>query len=239
MMGRFGIPEDEPIDNRFITSTLESAQAKIEGFHFDARKHTLEYDDVMNHQRKVVYERRRVMLEGNYDNLQKFLDELCVQYPNLKEIAAEKRTTIGDANFFETVRRISLYVTDTLWVEHLESMEYARSSVNLRAYGQREPLIEYKKEGLRLFREMEAMFKEQVMSLISTMNVQSEAPEQVTEERPPLILSAPDDTGNIPMVPKTDNKVGRNDPCPCGSGKKYKKCGMLNTEEHKKFSAKK
>jgi preprotein translocase subunit SecA len=224
MMGRFGIPEDEPIDNRFITSTLEGAQAKIEGFHFDARKHTLEYDNVMNHQRKVIYERRRIMLAGDYDNLQKFLEELCDQYPNLKEIITEKKAAVGDTAFFETVRRIALYITDTLWVEHLETMEYTRSSVNLRAYGQREPLIEYKREGLRLFKEMEAMFKEQVMSLISTMNIEAQAPEQVTEERPELVLSAPDDSGNIPTIKKAEDKIGRNDPCPCGSGKKYKKC---------------
>ncbi len=223
MMGKLGIPEDQPIENRFISNAIEGAQAKIEGFHFDSRKHTLEYDNVMNHQRNVIYGRRRSMLSGDYEKIQVFLDELVVDYPNLTETIKEKREAVGEATFFETVRRIILYITDNLWVEHLETMEYTRSSVNLRAYGQREPLIEYKKEGLRLFREMEAVFKEQVSSLISTMNVGTErSDEQVIEERPALILNSSDE-GNTPDR-RDAPKIGRNDPCTCGSGKKYKQC---------------
>jgi preprotein translocase subunit SecA len=108
-------------------------------------------------------------------------------------------------------------------------MEYTRSSVNLRAYGQREPLIEYKKEGLRLFKEMEAMFEEQVVSLIKTMNI--EATNRVTEEReerPALTFSSPSEGDNLPKgnsgTQKSGPKIGRNDPCFCGSGKKYKNC---------------
>lgn len=225
MMGRFGIPEDEPINNRFISNTLEGAQAKIEGFHFDSRKHTLEYDNVMNHQRKVVYDRRRLMLGGTHEDLEKFLSELCTDYPELNEIIPEKRSAVGDAVFFETVRRISLYTTDALWVEHLETMDYTRSSVNLRAYGQREPLIEYKKEGLRLFKEMEAVFKEQVSSLIKSMNNNViEEPTTNIESRPNLILNASDGSSNSVTVSKKDPKIGRNDPCYCGSGKKFKHC---------------
>ncbi|MEI7688837.1 MAG: SEC-C metal-binding domain-containing protein [Candidatus Nomurabacteria bacterium] len=223
MMGKLGIPEDQPIENRFISNAIEGAQAKIEGFHFDSRKHTLEYDNVMNHQRNVIYGRRRAMLSGDYEKIQSFLDELVIEYPKLIDTIKEKRDGAGEATFFETVRRIILYITDTLWVEHLETMEYTRSSVNLRAYGQREPLIEYKKEGLRLFREMEAVFKEQVSSLISTMNVGTErSDEQLIEERPALILNSSDE-GNTPER-RDAPKVGRNDPCPCGSGKKYKQC---------------
>ena len=235
MMGRLGVPEDQPIENRFITNTLESAQAKIEGFHFDSRKHTLEYDNVMNHQRNVIYGRRRLMLTGNYEDLNKFLDELVEIYPDLKEVIVAKRAAVGDTTFFETVRRIALYTTDTLWVEHLETMEYTRSSVNLRAYGQREPLIEYKKEGLHLFKEMEAMFKEQVTSLIKTMNVETtERAVESTESTPSLILSKPDGSGDfhregnakvdIQTPAKAGPKIGRNDPCHCGSGKKFKNC---------------
>lgn len=225
MMGKFGIPEDEPINNRFISNTLESAQAKIEGFHFDSRKHTLEYDNVMNHQRKIVYERRRLMLSGDYESIEKFIEDLIKEYPELEDIVSEKRSGMGDNAFFETVRRIALYTTDTLWVEHLETMEYTRSSVNLRAYGQREPLIEYKKEGLRLFREMEAMFKEQVISLIKTINVDIKDREeiQIEEKQPELILSSSDDTSTA-TVKRSTPKIGRNDPCSCGSGKKYKQC---------------
>ncbi len=235
MMGRFGIPEDQPIENRFISNTLEGAQAKIEGFHFDSRKHTLEYDNVMNHQRKVIYERRRLMLTGSHEDLEKFLDNLSVSSSDLKEIITEKRAAVGDNTFFETVRRIALYTTDTLWVEHLETMEYTRSSVNLRAYGQREPLIEYKKEGLRLFKEMEAMFNEQVASLIKKINIDStNRSTEVVEDRPSLILNSPNISDDISSSKNTKNKVqpdlknepkiGRNDPCYCGSGKKYKQC---------------
>jgi preprotein translocase subunit SecA len=229
MMGKLGIPEDQPINNRFITNTLEGAQAKIEGFHFDSRKHTLEYDNVMNHQRKVIYDRRRTMLSGSYEDLDSFLEKLSLSFPDLNEVIKEKKSALGDTTFFETVRRIALYTTDTLWVEHLETMEYTRSSVNLRAYGQREPLIEYKKEGLRLFKEMEAMFEEQVVSLIKTMNI--EATNRVTEEReerPALTFSSPSEGDNLPKgnsgTQKSGPKIGRNDPCFCGSGKKYKNC---------------
>lgn len=226
MMGKFGIPEDEPINNRFISNTLESAQAKIEGFHFDSRKHTLEYDNVMNHQRKTIYGRRKLMLSGDFSSIEKFLEEdLINNYPEMKEIVAEKRAGMGDEAFFETVRRIALYTTDTLWVEHLETMEHTRSSVNLRAYGQREPLIEYKKEGLRLFREMEIAFKEQVVSLIKTINIDIKEREaiQIEEEKPELILSSSDGTSTA-TVKRSVPKIGRNDPCSCGSGKKYKNC---------------
>ena len=225
MMGKLGIPEDQPIENRIISNSIEGAQAKIEGFHFDSRKHTLEYDNVMNHQRNVIYGRRRAMLSGDFEKIQIFLDELVLDHPKLIDIIEEKRKTVGDATFFETVRRIVLYITDSLWVEHLETMEYTRSSVNLRAYGQREPLIEYKKEGLRLFREMEVVFKDQVASLISTMNVPAEeSNRQEIEERPSLILST-SDKGNTPDK-REGPKIGRNDSCPCGSGKKYKNCHL-------------
>jgi preprotein translocase subunit SecA len=227
MMAKLGVPEDQPIENRFISNTLENAQAKIEGFHFDARKHTLEYDNVMNHQRKIIYERRRVMLSGDFNEIQKFLDSLIPAYPSLEEIIKEKRAALGDTLFFETIRRIALYTTDTLWVEHLETMEYTRSSVNLRAYGQREPLIEYKKEGLRLFREMEVNFKEQVFSLINTINAGIKAEDsqsEVVEERPELILSSSNGDDTPAIIRRETPKIGRNDPCSCGSGKKYKHC---------------
>ncbi len=222
MMGRFGIPEDQPIQNSFISRSLESAQAKIEGFNFDSRKHTLEYDNVMNHQRNTVYARRKLMLNGDVAHLEEFIKELESIYPDLSPVVAEKRTNFGDGPFFETVRRVALHVTDTLWVEHLETMEYTRSSVNLRAYGQREPLIEYKKEGLHLFKEMEALFREQVASLIKTMHLQGESAEQIIEEKPQIILNLGEEQGK--GTSNADPKVGRNDPCHCGSGKKYKKC---------------
>jgi preprotein translocase subunit SecA len=230
MMGRFGIPEDQPIQNGMITKALENSQAKIEGFNFDARKHTLEYDDVMNHQRKVVYERRRTMLGNKLDEVEAYLDGILPEA--IEEVQAKvlaKKEQIGRDAFLESVRRIALYVTDLLWVEHLETMEYMRSSVNLRAYGQREPLVEYKKEGLRMFKEMEMSYKEQLFSLIETINTAPPADVQVKEILTPahqegLILGQGDKKISDNSSEKSAPEVGRNDPCPCGSGKKYKKC---------------
>ncbi len=230
IMSRLGVPEDQPINNKMISNSIENAQAKIEGFHFDSRKHTLEYDNVMNHQRNTVYGRRRVMLQGELVDLEKFLNDLVLDYPDIEQVIKQKRLALGDSVFFETIRRIALYVTDNLWVEHLETMEYTRSSVNLRAYGQRDPLIEYKKEGLKLFKEMETNFKEQVVSLIETLKVDQEREaEQIIEKRPELILSLSDE-GTTGTKRRTEAKVGRNDPCPCGAKKpdgtpvKYKNC---------------
>jgi len=221
MMGRFGIPEDQPIENRFIGKTLEGAQAKIEGFHFDARKQTLEYDDVMNHQRKIIYERRQKMMRADRQEIENLLNQILEnngEKEKSEKIIEEKRKKLGDEAFLETVRRIALYTTDTLWMEHLEAMDYLRGSVNLRAYGQREPIVEYKKDGLAMFKEMEEAFKEQVFSLIGTIT--EPAKTENTEPKQTLVVSH-----NEPSeFSDTKKNVGRNDPCPCGSGKKYKKC---------------
>lgn len=223
MMGKLGIEEDQPIQNSIISRTLENAQAKIEGFHFDSRKHTLEYDDLMNHQRGVVYGRRRTMLSGKTEDIEGFLNDIVLVYPELATIIEEKKKASGEGPFYETIRRIALYTTDNLWVEHLETMEYTRSSVNLRAYGQRDPLIEYKKEGLRLFKEMEAVFKEQVASFIRTLNITEDSLNtQEVPSTPTIILSSGGEESAAPAV--AGDKIGRNDPCSCGSGKKFKKC---------------
>ena len=249
MMGRFGIPEDMPIENKFISKTLEGAQAKIEGFHFDARKNTLEYDDVMNHQRKIIYERRQKMLAADKEEIENLLNQISLGHENAEQIIADKRTKLGEIAFLETVRRIALYTTDTLWMEHLEAMDYLRSSVNLRAYGQREPIVEYKKDGLAMFKEMEETFKEQVYSLISTINSEA-AKKQDDEPRPnasggqakqTLITNQADANTEGAQTSNSDLDIGRNDPCPCGAinpatGEvyKWKKCGMINAPQHRK-----
>ena len=254
MMGRFGVPEDQPIENRFITRALESAQEKIEGFNFDARKHTLEYDDILNNQRKTIYERRRKMLESKKEEIEEFLDQLLEEREDKERLESafeEKRQEVGEEPFLDTVRRIALYVTDLLWVEHLETMEYTRSSVNLRAYGQRDPLVEYKKEGLHLFRHMQEVFRERAISLIETIK-QAPTPEDHRGERERFIATHKQ-TKQFAMAGKQEStrpaqdtktpkheKIGRNDPCPCGAinpatGKvyKYKKCGLINAPHHK------
>ena len=196
LMGRLGVAEDEPIENRLISRALENAQTKIEGFNFDSRKHVLEYDDVLNHQRKTVYARRRALLLGSVDEVEKELhtiiklvasedtfnpfeatnlaygfqsgstEKLVANFEYLKKIVENKIAQFGRDKFYATIRQILLQTIDTFWVEHLEVMDYMRSSVNLRAYGQRDPLIEYKKEGLRLFREMQTAVNGQVCTML-------------------------------------------------------------------------
>jgi preprotein translocase subunit SecA len=251
MMGRFGIPEDVPVKNGFVSRALEGAQAKIEGFHFDARKNTLEYDDVMNHQREAIYERRRKMMHADKDEIEKLLNQILENKDEkLEKLVEEKKHKLGDSAFLETVRRIAFYTTDTLWMEHLEAMDYLRSSVNLRAYGQREPIVEYKKEGLFMFKQMEENFKEQVLSLVETINVDAKINIQAQDNEPKETLienhSEPSefsDTNEIKVGDKKDNNlnIGRNDPCPCGAinpatGEvcKWKKCGMINAPQHRK-----
>lgn len=227
LMGRMGIAEDEPIENRLITRSLETAQTKIEGFNFDARKHVLEYDDVLNFQRKIVYDRRRKILSGDRQFIDEFLGSVAEVAPEVGDVSAKKKQELGEEAFFLSVRSLVLQGIDFLWVDHLEAMDYLRSSVNLRAYGQRDPLVEYKKEGLRMFKEMERTLKEQVFSAISSINTQTTTSPKPSPSK--LILSGPE-SSSVDSSSKntgkklTDEKVGRNDPCPCGSGKKYKKC---------------
>ncbi len=214
MMGRLGIPEDEAIENKLITRSLESAQEKIEGLNFDARKHILEYDDVLNFQRETFYERRRKILTEETD---------------------------------EKIRSLKLQVFDMFWVDHLEMMDYLRSSVNLRAYGQRDPLVEYKKEGLKLFKEMEENMENTIVENMKKLeefgdisNEQKEmsavAEAMADAKNQALKITGVTDS-NLPNPPYIkggagpDGKnIGRNDPCWCGAKKpdgtsvKYKNC---------------
>jgi preprotein translocase subunit SecA len=169
VMGTFKIPEDEPIFNSMITRSLEKAQTKIEELNFDARKHVLSYDDVLNVQRKSVYGRRRALLTGDNDTIDAELARLSEGNEALKAIIENKKQEFGDS-FYPTIRRFLLQTIDFLWVDHLEAMEYLRSSVNLRAYGQRDPLVEYKKEGLNLFQTMEANYAARATEILSQMS---------------------------------------------------------------------
>lgn len=236
MMGRFGIPEDEPIQNRIISKSLESAQTKIEGFHFDARKHVLEFDNVLNHQRTIVYARRRDMLCGTDDDARRYLDAALRQASDeLVTAVREREAAMAPEVFFRGVRQIVLQVTDMLWVEHLEAMDYLRGSVNLRAYGQRDPLVEYKREGLRMFKDMEQTAQFQVLSTIASASI-SAAPQAASIVPPASALkeiregadriTAETKRGDAAAARANDPyaHVGRNDECPCGSGKKFKRC---------------
>ena len=170
------------------------------------------------------------MLRADKAEIEAILKNIAENRDGGDAMIEEKRKKLGDEAFFETVRRIAFYANDTLWMEHLEAMDYLRSSVNLRAYGQREPIVEYKKDGLMMFKEMEEVFKEQVFSLINNINTENVVNVKKEEESAPkqtLITShnEPSELGGLPaQAGKKDKEVGRNDPCPCGSGKKYKKC---------------
>jgi preprotein translocase subunit SecA len=230
MMGRFGIPEDEPIASRLVTRSLEGAQEKIEGFHFDTRKHTLQYDDVLNHQRTSIYSRRRRILFNDEGVVEEMFDELIAEKPEIADTIKQKEEKYGKDAVHHVVRVMMLQIIDTLWMEHLDMMEHLRSSVNLRAYGQRDPLVEYKKEGLRAFKSLEATLKNELTLFIENLDgffAQQQAMQQ--QNFVPVIQAEKEDGG----------KIGRNDPCPCGSGKKWKKCGELNTTEHQMNMAKK
>ncbi len=244
LMGRFGIPEDEPIQNSLITRSLESAQTKIEGFNFDARKHVLEFDDVLNHQRKIVYKRRRDMLFSTKDELVKYIQDLTenIDDEKQKDLFIEKSKHLSDDAFANVVRRVVLQTIDMFWIDHLEIMDYMRSSVNLRAYGQRDPLVEYKKEGLRLFKDMEMSIEQEIIKILPNIAIEMyfNEPENLKEIHDQALVIGGGDgdsrvksEASISLRNKNGEKIGRNDQCPCGSGKKYKQCGLLNTEEHK------
>ncbi|MEI8339223.1 MAG: preprotein translocase subunit SecA [bacterium] len=226
MMGKFGIPEDQPIENYLITRSLENAQTKIEGFNFDARKHVLEYDDVLNYQRQTIYERRRALLTGREELVKAKLDEMPLS-EECKAVIKEKEIKLGEKDFYLAIRRMMLQINDMFWVDHLEAMDYLRGSVNLRAYGQRDPLVEYKKEGLKMFKEMQLGIAAEIERIIPLLGLEMKTGEttqlQETQQQAEVIGGHISEEG-AKIVKAESEKVGRNDLCPCGSGKKYKKC---------------
>ena len=245
MMGRFGIAEDEPIHNKMITRSLETAQKKIEGFHFDSRKQILAYDDVLNLQRKSLYERRHNFLLGDDDAIETEIATIIAGDEKLLTVAADKKAEIGEEEFYASMRRVLLQTLDMLWVDHLETMDYLRSSVNLRAYGQRDPLIEYKKEGLRLFNELELAYQENVLRLLPQLSGEMfarrepqrtqevhDTPGDIEKQAKQAVKASGGGSASRPI--RNTSEIGRNDPCPCGSGQKYKKCGLANSEEHQR-----
>ncbi|MBS3903421.1 MAG: preprotein translocase subunit SecA [Anaplasmataceae bacterium] len=257
LMDRFNIPDDLPIDMSLVSRVVQEAQAKVEGAHFDMRKHLLEYDDVLNKQRLAVYKRRQEVLgttdqeeianlvleaarnhqekilqayENSPDkvNFWKELEELYRRSGILK--ASDTWPEVGDLGFFDDklekesqkaaedpqTRNRLLGILDLLWLNHLENIEALSESVGLRAYGQKDPLVEYRRESRRLYDEFWINFNgwifENVFRLINSTPITSSSTSQKTQTKNPL------------PIEKEKENVGRNDPCPCGSGKKYKKC---------------
>ena len=226
LMGRLGMPEDQPIENRMLSKAIESAQSKIEGFNFDARKHLLEYDDVLNHQRKIIYERRKKILYGENNFVLEELKSIFAGDMEKIEALEKRRVELGEDKFFHSQRMLMLQAIDMLWVEHLEAMDYMRSSVRLRAYGQKDPLVEYKNEGRGLFIRMEAAIDNAIAEMALKVGGQMAEPKTETETVLEVHNSGPM-IGNVSTNLASfsaKKEAGRNDPCPCGSGKKYKKC---------------
>lgn len=215
LMGKLGIPEDEPIENKFITKQLEAAQTKIEGFNFDARKHLLEFDNVLNTQRNAVYARRRTVLSGVHEDVARELEVLTDLHPEIEPVLSEKRRTLGDDEFFTAVRRLMLQAIDTFWVDHLEMMGYLRGTVNLRAYGQRDPLIEYTKEGRRLFDDMQQAVNEQIVKALPQIGagafVQEEERLKKTVEKAKLVSGSGQVAATSTAEQPAGPKIGRND----------------------------
>ena len=209
LMERFNLPDDALIENPIISKSIESAQSKIEGANFDSRKYVLEYDDVLSKHREVIYKKRKEILEkGEKKELKEDILPLIEKAGFTIEDYEKKEAELGIENMRQVEMIASLRALDTLWVEHLENMESLRESVRLRAYGQRDPLVEYKKEGHIMFKELLDNYEKLVINSIMragiNINVKPEEKRQT--------------------ITQGVKEIGRNDPCPCGSGKKYKKC---------------
>jgi preprotein translocase subunit SecA len=280
IMDRLGMEEGEPIENKLISKAIENAQAKVEGHNFDIRKQLLEYDDVMNQQREVVYRQRREALNGkslkpaieemiqdkaeeivynlidekifpdewdwkglkkavfkqfnfrfekiednamdglNRENLAELISE------NAFKIYNEKESAVGSEDFRHLERIVMLQTVDNLWKDHLLSMDHLKEGIGLRGYAQQNPLIVYKKEGFELFQEMISRIKEETLGIL--FRIQISESKNISELQQPkeqdLVFSSGDEPAKKNPVKRSQDKVGRNAPCPCGSGKKYKKC---------------
>ena len=210
MMGRLGIPEDQPIQNKMISRSLESAQEKIEGIHFDSRKQILSYDNVLNTQRDAIYKRRRKILLEDVEALEKEIEDISTYNTDIKVIIDHKINEIGKDNFIKLFRRFLLQSIDTFWIDHLEMMSYVRSAVSLRAYGQRDPLIEYQKEGKMLFESLKQSINERVLMLIKNIDEQAFKQE---EERVQNALKQAQKSGgtDVSSVVNESKTYGRND----------------------------
>ena len=257
IMETLGLDEDTPIEHKMVTSAVENAQKSVESRHFKSRKSVLEYDNVMNTQREVIYEQRRKVLDGEdlrqsiMGNLRDLItaadaEELRryegVFYPKnsvgeepdtakLLELATQtyekKEAEIGEATMRELERVVMLRVVDEYWMDNIDAMDDLKQGIGLRAYGQHDPVIEYKNEGYEMFQAMVQGIKDETVRRLFLVRL---APRQeVKRER----VAKETGTGaavnaQIKKQPvrKAANKVGPNDPCPCGSGKKYKKCCM-------------
>jgi preprotein translocase subunit SecA len=278
-MHRMGMNDGQPLEHKFITRAIESAQRKVETRNFDIRKSLLEYDDVANEQRKVIYEERNAVLDGedisetihtifedvidnviskyiepnslleNWDleGLKKELlgaylidapvdqwlkeDEKLVESDIRQRIIdlahkqyAAKCELIGPDNQHQLERQIMLQCIDTLWKEHLSAMDYMRQGIGLQGYAQKNPKYEYKIQSFNLFTKMLDNLKIQVVSFLSRVQVRLKSPEEAAAERAQIEAAQEEQRMREEAKQYANMHIGRNDPCPCGSGKKYKVC---------------
>ena len=203
-----------PIEANLVSKAIEESQSKIEGLNFDLRKYLLDYDDVMNIHRETTYRKRKEILIATNEELRERILNLILKAGFSKEDYEKKEKEIGKDKLPQFERFIFLRILDTLWMDHLENMEYLREAVRLRAYGQRDPLIEYKNEGHKMFKKLLSQMESAVSNTLMNAKL------------------APTPAPTVRQVTQSGaRKVGRNDPCPCGkidpkTGKpmKYKKC---------------
>jgi preprotein translocase subunit SecA len=225
LAGYLNMPEDQPIETKMLSGIIESAQGKIEGFHFDARKYLLDYDDVANKQREVIYKKRLEVLEKwKEGTLRDIMLSLIGDYGYTEEDYQKKESDIGLENMKSLEKVVCLRVLDSLWVDHLENLQSLRESVRLRAYGQKDPLIEYKNEARRMFQELINTWEKEVVEMMFKVKSVSFAPSPIEKGGMEMRQQS-----RVPVSKKSD-KVGRNDPCSCGAKhadgrpKKYKQC---------------
>ncbi len=277
IMDRIGIEENQPIENRLVSKAIENAQKRVEGQNFDIRKHLLDFDDVMNKQRQLIYEQRRKVLKGQdlWADIEgmieeivrdivatyvddkghpedwdlKALDDRVFQQFFLKLNLNEKGRDLNAPDIEATIaaavnahlRRkeedfgaplmtyvmtmIMLQSIDTQWKDHLLGMDHLKEGIGLRGYGQKDPVREYQKEGYDMLMAMIERIKEDTLEKLCMVQVRREEDieEMQRQAEDDYILSRGEDVGVTP-IKRDKEKVGRNDPCPCGSGKKYKKC---------------
>ena len=278
VMDRIGMEEGQPIEHRLISRAIENAQKRVEGQNFDIRKHLLEYDDVMNRQRQVIYEQRKKVLKGEalWDDVEEMIEEMAEgivpeyvdekSHPEewdlkglderifglftLRLNIAEKADELTPAAIVETIiagvkahlrnkekefgtplmdylmKVIMLQTIDTQWKDNLLAMDHLKEGIGLRGYGQKDPVREYQKEGYDMFMDMIARVKEETVQKLCMVQIRREEEVQKIEEkqRQDYVMSRGEDTPAPATIRRETAKVGRNDPCPCGSGKKYKKC---------------
>jgi preprotein translocase subunit SecA len=281
-MEKLGMEEGEPIEHNLINKAVENAQKKVEAHNFDIRKHLLEYDDVMNRQRTVIYDMRKEVLSG--ESLRDTAMEMAAEIAEeLAERFAEEKvhpeewdlTALRDAVFTQFGARLAipeedvqgltreklaarieegarsayrkkeeeygedamrylermflLSTIDALWKDHLLSMDHLKEGIGLRGYAQKDPLKEYQREGFDMFADLVFRIKEESLKRLFHVKVQREEPARAARQTPPPARRVNLSRGDISRAGVTtqrhaSKKVGRNDPCPCGSGKKYKKC---------------